>query len=82
MFYIDTKQCYCEFGQVNEHEEIHGIARLVSENGVIKEGQFQMGMHHGWLREIYNTNFMLYSFEFNNPHGYLKFVNVRSDKVT
>ena len=33
-------QFHCEFGQVNNQNQLCGIARIINENGTILEGNF------------------------------------------
>ena len=46
---------FCQFGQVDINNEINGIARCITQQGVILEGNFKNGKEHGWIRSIHST---------------------------
>lgn len=50
-----TGKFYCEFGQVNTNGELCGIARVISDNGTILEGNFANNKEDGWVRMIFHN---------------------------
>lgn len=65
-------QFYCEFGQVNNRNELSGIARIINEKGTVLEGNFTNNQENGWIRMIFNNqpNYALSWFKNGKFHGY------------
>ena len=74
--YIGKDLCWCQFAQVNNEKRPHGIARIIKENGVIREGNFADGRVNGWIREINDTHYICYWQNMNKLHGFFKNVDL------